>query len=233
MCIRDRVYAPVSVKNSKPKKNGKRFLTNDEIYYFWHNAQKNCEPQVAACLKLMLLLGRRGADVRHMLKSEIDLEAKIWHMTPAKVREEKKEDYIPIVMPLPPMALEIVKKCMEHATASDLMFPSPDIDCMDSPITQSCLNQSVIRQKRLGIEVSWSPHDLRRSASTGMSKLKILQDTINQVLAHSMNPLAKIYNRDDFVETRLEALTKWNDHIAKIVNGPEPKKKGETVQSDA
>ena len=217
--------APAHIQQEKKKTNRdkKRNLSDKEIYKFWEGTFKFCEPKVGACLRLMLLLGRRGADVRPMLKSEIDTKKKIWYMTPAKVREEKKEDYIPIAMPLPPLAFDIVSDLLTKATKSDLMFPSSNIKCYGLPITQSALSQPITRHERFELSKSWTPHDLRKTASTLMSKLDIEQRVIDQVLAHNLSPLAKMYNHNDFIDSRRKALIKLNDHIYKIISGPVPK----------
>lgn len=219
------IYAPadIKLKKEKTKRDTTRYLNDKEIYQFWHGSIKFCEPITGAALRLMLLLGRRGVDVRPMLKSEIDLERKIWHMTPGKVRENKKEKYVPVIMPLPPLALDIIKTLMSKGgTTVDLMFPSNDIDCLGLPITQSALSQPVTRHKRFGIVRPWTPHDLRRTASTGMSLLGIDQPIINKVLAHKLGTLEGIYNQNSFIKERQIALTKWNNHIQKIISGPDP-----------
>ena len=193
-----------------------RFLTDEEIGTSWRGINKHCEDDVGAALMLMILLGRRGEDVRKMRKSEIDLKAKIWHMTPAKVREKDKANFIPILMPLPKLAFNIIAEQIKKATEDDWMFPSPNIKCFGKHITQSALSQAVERADYFGMP-RWTPHDLRRTTSTGLARIGIDQSAIDQVLAHSMKGLAKVYNRHDYLETRLAALEKWNDHVFKLI----------------
>lgn len=192
------------------------FLNDAEIKTFWQGVDKHCTDGTGAALKLMLLLGRRGSDVRPMRKSEIDLKAKIWHMTPAKIREEKKPDYKPILMPLPKLAFDIICEQMKKATENDWMFPSLKVTHLAKHITQSALSQGIQREDYFGLP-KVTPHDLRRTTSTGMARIGIEQSAIDQVLAHSMYGLAKVYNRHDYLETRQDALEKWNAHIEKLL----------------
>lgn len=210
------IYVEVGSKPKVIKKKESRFLTDDEIKMFWHGIDKHCRDGTGAALKLMLLLGRRGEDVRPMRKSEIDLKAKIWHMTPGKIREEKKPDYKPILMPLPKLAFDIILERMKNATEDNLMFPSTNLKCFGRHFTQSALSRAVQRENYFELP-KVTPHDLRRTTSTGMARIGIEQESIDQVLAHSMGGLAKVYNRHDYLETRTEALERWNDHIVKII----------------
>ena len=211
------IYAEAGSKPKVIKKKEARFLTDKEIHTFWHGIDKYCRDSTGAALKLMLLLGRRGEDVRPMRKSEIDLKAKIWHMTPGKIREEKKAGYKPIAMPLPKLAFDIISEQIKKATEDDLMFPSTNIKCFGKHITQAALSQAVQRPNYFGLP-AWTPHDLRRTTSTGMARIGIDQTAIDQVLAHSMYGLSKVYNQHDYLETRLEALEKWNDHVFKLIS---------------
>lgn len=220
------INAPIDIqiKKEKTKRDTTRFLTDKEIYLFWYGSIEHCEPIPGAALRLMLLLGRRGIDVRPMHKSEIDVNRKIWHMIPGKIRQKKRAKYIPVIMPLPSLALSIVNDLIAKGGSKvDLLFPSKDIDCIGLPITQSALSQPITRHNRLGISAAWTPHDLRRTAATGMSLIDIDQPSINHVLAHKLGVLESTYNQNQFVKTRLDALIKWNDHIYKIISGPAPK----------
>lgn len=216
--------ADVQLKKEKTKRDTTRFLSDKEIYQFWYGSIEYCEPIPGAVLRLMLLLGRRGIDVRPMLKNEIDKGSKVWHMIPGKIRQKKRAKYVPVVMPLPPLAFSIITEMMtKGGTKVDLMFPSNDIKRIGLPITQSAISQPITRHNRFGIATSWTPHDLRRTAATGMSRIDIEQTAINHVLAHKLGVLESTYNRNDFLKTRLNALTRWNDHVFKIISGPEPK----------
>lgn len=210
-------------KDKRPKKVTKRALKDNEIYYMWHGVDKFCTPQVAAVLKLMLLLGRRGEDVRPALKTSFELDKKIWHMVPGKLRESKKHLLDPITVPLPPLALGIIKAQFERSTSTlnPHLFPSASIKRIGSHITQSALSQPV-NDNEFGIP-SWTPHDLRRTASTGFASLGFTQEQIDNVLAHGMYGLAKVYNLHDYVDLRKKVLYTWDLKIQKIISGPAPK----------
>jgi integrase len=210
-------------KNKRQKKLTKRALRENEIYYMWHGVDQFCTPQVAAVLKLMLLLGRRGEDIRPSLKTSFELDKALWHMIPGKLRESKKHLLDPITVPLPPLALGIIKAQFERSTSTlnPYLFPSASIKRIGSHMTQSALSQPV-NDNEFGIP-NWTPHDLRRTASTGFASLGFTQEQIDNVLAHGMYGLAKVYNLHDYVDLRKKVLYTWDAKIQKIIYGPAPK----------
>ena len=66
----------------------------------------------------------------------------------------------------------------------------------------------------------WMLHDLRRTAATGMAKLKVAPHVVEKVLNHTSGTIrgvAAIYNRHDYDDERKEALAAWGGHVAAIM----------------
>ena len=62
----------------------------------------------------------------------------------------------------------------------------------------------------------WTPHDLRRTFSTVMARLRIPLHVTEKILAHrsgTVSGVAASYNRHDFMEEAREALAKYEQHI--------------------
>ncbi len=78
----------------------------------------------------------------------------------------------------------------------------------------------------------WTPHDLRRTVATGMSRLKIGQIVIGHVLNHRSVTKAsltqQVYDQHDFTSEKKEALEAWAKHLAAIVGAPLVEVKTET-----
>ena len=63
----------------------------------------------------------------------------------------------------------------------------------------------------------WTPHDLRRTASTLMGRLKVMRFIIDRVLNHTDATVGGIYDRFTYTEERMDAATKLGAHIASLV----------------
>jgi integrase len=64
----------------------------------------------------------------------------------------------------------------------------------------------------------FTPHDLRRSAATGMARLGIDRLVIAKVLNHRSADHATvtglIYDRHDYAKEKRAALARWAEHVA-------------------
>jgi integrase len=72
----------------------------------------------------------------------------------------------------------------------------------------------------------WTLHDLRRSAATHMAEIgiqpHIIEAILNHVSGHKAG-VAGIYNRNTYEREKAEALARWGEHLAAIVEGRDGK----------
>ena len=64
-------------------------------------------------------------------------------------------------------------------------------------------------------------HDLRRTATTGMAKLKVPPHVADKVLNHvsgTIRGVAAIYNRFAYLDERRAALEAWGAHLTSLVH---------------
>src|SRR5262249_19714492 len=72
----------------------------------------------------------------------------------------------------------------------------------------------------------WTPHDLRRTAATGMADIGVQPHVIEALLHHVSGPKARvagIYNRASYEREKAQALDMWGDHLLAIVRGRKSK----------
>jgi integrase len=67
-----------------------------------------------------------------------------------------------------------------------------------------------------GVE-DWRIHDIRRTASTNLTKLGIDRFIVQKILNHSEKGATKIYDRYSYMDEKREALQKWADRLDEIV----------------
>jgi integrase len=198
-----------------------RALNEAEVYQFWYGILNINSRSTRAILKLMLLLGRRGTEVVAATWDQVDLEAGIWHMMPAKIRQHHRATTVALDIPLPPLALQIFKERRAVQSMWEHVFPS-EYNSLKSQSVHS-VSQAVHRHMEvMGFANSWTPHDLRRTTATHLGRLNYDQEQIDRIMGHKIQGVAGIYNRHSYVNQRLDALTKWDSEVQRIISGPAP-----------
>ncbi len=68
----------------------------------------------------------------------------------------------------------------------------------------------------------WRPHDLRRTAVSGMARLgvpiHVAEIVVNHRPAQSLKGVARVYNRYDYAPEQRHALAAWADHVEALVD---------------
>lgn len=78
------------------------------------------------------------------------------------------------------------------------------------PLTENALPRAIKRiQDRLGIP-EWTAHDLRRTFATQLGEtLQVDPVVIEKCLGHKMPRIMAMYNRNEMLPQRREALERW------------------------
>jgi integrase len=63
----------------------------------------------------------------------------------------------------------------------------------------------------------WTFHDLRRTARTGFSRLKVPLDVKKKLLNHKLGGMDGVYDMWEFFDEKKEALERWSDLIKSII----------------
>jgi integrase len=76
-------------------------------------------------------------------------------------------------------------------------------------------------KKPLPVEIPpWIIHDLRRTAATGMARLKVAPHVVDKVLNHfsgEISGVAAVYNQFEYLEERRAALEAWGRYVKNLV----------------
>ena len=68
----------------------------------------------------------------------------------------------------------------------------------------------------------WRNHDLRRVVRSGLSKLKVVDEVAEAVLAHSRKGIQGVYDKHDYFDEKKEALTLWAGRLSRDIITPPP-----------
>ena len=201
-----------------------RILNADEIHAVWQrlDTADMAEPTRLA-LKLLLVTGQRRGELTHAKWSHFDLDAKLWTvpvelLKSAHSRRDKPE---PHVVPLSELAIELLSKLRALTSTSPYVLPTHASPRHARSYSDAVLSRAV-RQNRehFGIP-EWTPHDLRRTAASHMTRLGVPRLHVEKVLNHSTGDIAEVYDRHDYLPEKRAALERWGEHLQAIVEGRE------------
>jgi integrase len=199
-----------------------RVLDDAEIAAFWRAAEAMGYP-FGDGFRLQLLTACRRGEVFGMGWGEIEGDG--WTI-PASRSKNKRAHFVPLSR----QALELID-ALPHL-AGPLLFPATRVqragDVRDDARPVSGFSKAWPRlvaamEADMGRPVpTFTPHDLRRTAATGMQRLGIALPVIEAALNHVSGTRAGIvgtYQRHDFAAEKRHALEAWGAEVARIVEG--------------
>jgi len=162
-------------------------------------------------LLMILVTGQRPGEVAGMHRNEIneDWWTIPWQRIKTECRKGKKnpQDHRVYLTPL----------------AKSLLLPSDDYIFpagrgAEGHIRTNSLAHYIQFQRPcyLGLP-RWTPHDLRRTARTGMAAIGVQERHAEAVLNHAQEGMKKIYDRHRYDKEKKSALTKWSKHLEKLI----------------
>jgi integrase len=201
----------------KPKEAAprERVLSDDEIRQLW-TVLPSALPRSKTCqriIKLCLLTGQRVGEVAGMRVAELDIQKHLWTLPGDRTKNKHAHS-----VPLSYTAVEIIEDAIADGGGSDFVFPN---EAADGPFDVRAVAHTIRRAKdRIGL-AAWTPHDLRRTAATGMARLGVSPIVIGNVLNHRTVSKAgvtlSVYAHYDYAKEKREALDLWADRIAAVV----------------
>lgn len=214
----DRAVLEVSpclrVKAPAPKQARDRVLSRDELRALWQatdlDAPMTLSWQVRAVLRLMLLTGQRKGECLTARWEHIDWVAGTWTIPATTAKNGRAH-----VVPLTPLAVQLLKRIKDRAEGSPWMFPSPRNP--SAPVGTTACDHALHRLlPQLGL-AGFTPHDCRRTVASGLASLKIPRLVVSKVLNHCDGSVTGVYDRHPYLPEMREALERWTDHLAGVV----------------
>ncbi|SNB45542.1 site-specific integrase [Geobacter sp. DSM 9736] len=165
---------------------------------------------VKNALMFILVTAQRPGEVAGMHVSEIDGDwwTIPWQRIKTECRKGKKNPRDHRVF-LTPFAKSLI------LPSKDFIYPASR--SAEGPVRTNTLAHHIqhYNPNYFGLP-RWTPHDLRRTARTGMAALKVPERHAEAVLNHSLEGVKKIYDRHHYDKEKKAALTKWSNHLEKL-----------------
>lgn len=169
--------------------------------------------QVRNILKLLILTAQRSGEVCGMEWRHIDLDRSIWTL-PKEITKSDRSHVVHLSL----QATRILESVKPLTGTDRYVFTSKKNH--DRHIETRSLSQA-LRKKLTDIAlkeiVSFTPHDLRRTATTRMADMGVAPHVIEKLLNHVMTGAMGVYNRADYYPERKEALSLWGNRVDQLM----------------
>ncbi len=176
-------------------------------------------PAMRLALRFQLLTAARVGEVAGALWTEIDEKAATWTLPKERAKNGREH-----VLPLSPQALEVLEAAKALKGEQGVVFPSP----MKGGAMRS---ESIAGGVRDNLEhfgvTKFTPHDIRRTVATGLSRQKAGREVLMKVLNHIDQTQAATYDRHDYAEEVRKALGIWGAHVAALETAGAAQSKGD------
>ncbi|HEX4952929.1 MAG TPA: tyrosine-type recombinase/integrase [Thermoanaerobaculia bacterium] len=192
------------VQQPAPYTTRDRNLSPAEIRLVWSALDEEL-PVLSGGLRLMLLLGQRGNEVRRMRWA--DLNGDLWTI-PAEHSKSGRAHLVP----LSESAREEIES--HRGRSQTWVLPSPDGDFPVSRTTSSRLTQRVASAHGMA---RWTAHDLRRTVASQLAEMGVEEFVIQRILGHAYSTVTATYNRYSYLAEKRAALEKWGQRLMEIV----------------
>ena len=202
----------VSIKAPAPENRRDRALSDDEIATFWRGLDgANMSETIRLTLRLQLATAQRRGEVANAEWSEFDCDNALWVIPAAKAKNNEQH-----VVPLSPLAINLLDAIKANAGGASHLFPSP---VGDKPITPSSISHALRNNRdKIGV-TNLTPHDLRRTAATRMAALGVERLVLSRVLNHVDNSVTSRYDTYSYLDEKRAALERWGRKLEEIVSG--------------
>lgn len=218
-----------------------RYLSESEIFAFWTNID-TClgSDEVKRALKLVLVTGQRPGEVIGMHTSEIS--GSRWTI-PAERSKNKREHHVYLTKTALDLVgpLEVLDDETKEMKPKGFVFRCPHIGkerAMENTAPARVISRNMtvpvlhegtpvfdkagkpVTTNKIGVD-KFTPHDLRRTAATFMSKIGFMDEVIDAVLNHTKQGIIRTYNVNRYDKEIQQVLEAWERRLISIVEGKE------------
>jgi integrase len=173
-------------------------------------------------VRLLVLTAARRDEVAGMEWHEVAFAERTWSIPRGKAKNDNAHD-----VQLSDTAITILES-LTHIGRAGLVFTTEG----NAPVSgfskaKRRLDAAMLAAKRKelgkhkGDEIpGWTLHDLRRTAASGMARLKIPPHVVDRFLNHTegtIRGVAAVYNRYLYLEERRAALEAWGRYVDNLV----------------
>jgi len=203
-------------------KSKERSLSPQEIRAFSEAVpQSGAHPQVKLGMEVLLLTMVRKRELLLAKWAEIDFERAVWTIPTDRMKRRLSHNVY-----LSDQAVDLLKRLKELSGDSEHVLPpvSPRSKMKDGRTKpkeersktmgirtlNAYINRTVTHMSKAGAAIpEFTPHDLRRTASTALNEAGFNPDWVEKCLAHERQNTRKVYNKAEYVAGRRHMMQEW------------------------
>lgn len=186
-----------------------RVLTNDELHVVWNALGADAYGDI---LRLLILTAQRLEEIAGLRWSEVDFGRGRFVLPRDRVKNGRAH-----AVPMSDTVTAILQaRHAGRADAAELVFDFRSYTTARKALDERLADAGTVL-------AHWTPHDLRRTAATRMAEdvgvqPHVIEAILNHVSGHKSG-VAGIYNLATYMPEKTQALNRWADHVAAIVEG--------------
>lgn len=204
-----------AIATFKPRE---RALTPDQMRAFFTTLDGvGTMPQLKLGLKLTLLTMCRKGELLGAKWKEIDFESRTWTIPAERMKARR-----PHVVYLSDQAIDLLVGLRTCAGSSPFLLPGryETGQSMTPQALNRTIDATLAKAEERGVTIAaFSPHDLRRTASTLLHEAGFNSDWIEKCLAHEQRGVRAVYNKAEYGGQRRELLQTWADMVDAFIAG--------------
>jgi integrase len=203
---------PCALVDRNPTTERERVLSDSEIPKFWA-AFDNAGLVQGAALKMILLTGQRPGEVAHMRREHI---VDGWWQLPGEpvpaLGWPGTKNGAGHRVWLPSPAAKLIEELTDDADRGYVFANArfAPINKLDDAMRGICA--------KLGVERA-TPHDLRRTHGTTVTRLGFGRDAMNRIQNHREGGIASVYDRHQYADENKRIMEAVSAHIMSLVEG--------------
>jgi len=191
-----------------------RVLSDAELRDVWQ-ASVELGPRPRAFVRLLILTAAREVEVSDLAVGEVDRDAGRWTIPASRAKNGRA-----VTLPLSTLARAELAAVWPNGETRAGFRP---LRVRGYSKIKAALDAEIAAARARAGESApmppWRLHDLRRTARTGMTRLGVPRDHAEAALNHvsGRSALERTYDRHDYAAEVLDALGRWQGHVAGIV----------------
>jgi integrase len=191
-----------------------RALNEDEVRTFWTKLESAAMSRTSQLgLKLLLVTAQRRGEITAARWQQFDLETGLWTI-PAELSKNGKAHKVP----LSPLAVKILGELHAITGTRPYVLASQHKNTKpDEPASERVLSRAVRDNAEHWEIPHFTPHDLRRTAASMMTRIGVPRLHVEKILNHTLSDIAEVYDRHDYFDEKKAALTRWAEHLQTIL----------------
>ncbi len=187
-------------------------LSEKELPAFLHAIDRYCgRPETKLALRLLALTFTRKSELVEAQWPELDLDGAEWRIPAERMKAAERH-----IVPLAPQAVEAFRQLKQINGSSEYVFPN--FGRLNAPMSGSTINAAF---ERIGYgNGKFTPHGLRKTASTILNEQGFRSDVIERQLAHAeRNKVRAAYNHAEYLPERRQMMRHWADYLDGLASG--------------